>query len=105
MRLQENIAGQQQALVIRLGATGCEGSIRTGGKTGLFTEPADKFLLDDGCDRGLIERVHRLVQRTEYDLGSDGGQQWRTMQMRGCVGVKDRYRIGNDRSQGSGDLL
>ena len=105
MLLQESVPRQQESHVVGLGASGGEGAVRGGGQSGLGAQPAHQFLFDDGGDRGLIERIHGLIECADNDFCGERREQRRAMQMSDGSRIADGNRIRNDGAQGGGDLV
>ena len=78
---------------------------RPGGSPACAQSQRSNFLLDKRGDRRLIERIHRLIQRADHHLGGQSGQQRRTMQVRGRVGMVEDHRVRDHSAQRGGDFL
>ena len=96
MLAKASITSKEQAHVIRLRATGGEGSVCGRWESGFRTKPSDHRLLDDGGDGSLIEGIHRLIEGADDYFGCEGGEKRRTVQMRGRAGMADRNGICHD---------
>ncbi len=83
----EVVAGEEEAHVVALGASGGESSTGGEGESGQLGQPGEDLLFEDGGGGGLVEGVHGVVEGGEEGFGGEGGQEDGGVEMGGGVGV------------------